>query len=262
MIWALLFLLILIIAAVVYWLIIITEGVYLGQRIVTHLYDRVAPTYDQIKSFNNIDEYYHIAVPLTQALDNHFDGLILDIAAGTGRVTEAMTRLPNFQGQVIGVDHSTKMLRMARRKMPQAPLVQADAQLLPFASQSVQAVTSLEAMEFMPKAEQAISEMSRVLKSKGTLLITNRAGWESKLMPGKAWSAKKMTSVLTNASFEDVAIRLWESVNSFDIRAGNDKATEKIIENYLAELPFHKRLVMELTTSRYDKVWARKVQQD
>ena len=46
------------VAALVYWLLIVTEGVYLGRRVVIWLYDWYAGRYDEIKHFRS--EYDHL----------------------------------------------------------------------------------------------------------------------------------------------------------------------------------------------------------
>jgi len=247
----------LLIASGLYWLIIITEGVYLGQNLVTYLYDQVAYKYDAIKEYGPADEYYFLSVPLAQAVGYDFEGIILDVAAGTGRVANALAQLPEFQGQVIGLDHSAKMLAVARQKMPDLPLVQANAMRLPFASNAVEVVTCLEALEFLPRPATGVAEMARVLAPGGILLTTNRVGLEAKLMPGKALPEARLIAILKAACLDDIAIRIWETIDSFNIKAEKDAELEAYIEAQL-NLPLIRRLIAELTTSRYQKIWARK----
>ena len=257
MIWLLAILAVLLLAGVVYWQLIIAEGAYLGQRVVTLLYDRAAHEYDEIKEYGQLDEYYYLAMPLNEALGIYFDGLILDVAAGTGRVAEAMAQLSHFRGRVIAVDSSAKMLLEARKKMPQLPLVQADAMALPFADNSAEAVTSLEALEFLPRPLGGVAEMTSVLKPNGVLLTTHRVGWETKLMPGKVVGAARWVRMLATVPLTDIAIRVWETVDCFNFRAEQDAEIEEIIAERL-KVSLIKRIILEFTTSRYQKVWARK----
>ena len=244
-------------ALVGYWLIVITEGVYLGQKMVTHLYDRVAEEYDDIKEYGQADEHFFLSVPLSQALGDEFEGIILDVAAGTGRVASAMSQSHGFYGRVIGVDHSAGMLRIAKRKMPHLSLVQADAMQLPFSTESVEAVTCLEAMEFLTRPQRGLEEMARVLKPEGVLLTTNRVGLEARLMPGKSWSRQRLEAMLTKAGLVEVVVRIWETVDSFGIKAEKDAKTEDFIRRqHRGNL--WQRIMLEFTTSRYQKVWARK----
>jgi ubiquinone/menaquinone biosynthesis C-methylase UbiE len=244
-------------ALFVYWQVVIAEGAYLGQKVVTLLYDRVAHQYDDIKDYQALDEHYFLGIPLALALGDAFNGIILDVATGTGRVPIAMTNLAHFQGKFVGLDHSAKMLAIAQAKMPDLPLVQADAMQLPFARDSVQAVTCLEALEFLPAPKLGVAEMVRVLEPGGVLFTTNRVGWEAKLMPGKALRQSQLISTLKSAPLVNISIRPWESILSFD--PGGKEGL--VVEDDLiaeAKLPFVKRLVVEFTTSRYQKIWARK----
>jgi len=198
-----------VVAVLWYWQIIIAEGAYLGQGVVTLLYDRYAHKYNRIKEFNPEEEMQFLGLPLLYTLDTDFDGIILDVATGTGRLPLAMTSLPHFRGRVVGADHSRRMLAQAHRDLPQTPLVVADALRLPFATGSVGAVTCLEALEFFPDPAAGLREMTRVLKPSGTLLTTNRIGWETKFMPGKTFSANELTLLLRNLGFKNIVIVPW-----------------------------------------------------
>jgi len=209
MIWWAIAIALVVAAGLWYWQIIIAEGAYLGQWLVTLLYDRYAHKYNRIKAFNPQEEYHFLGLPLWHTLGTDFDGVILDVATGTGRLPLAMTALPHFRGQVVGADHSRRMLAQARRTLPQTPLVVADALHLPFAAASVGAVTCLEALEFFPDPAAGLREMARVLAPNGTLLTTHRIGWETKFMPGKTFSAKVLTQILTEFGFENIAITPW-----------------------------------------------------
>ncbi|MEL6272199.1 MAG: hypothetical protein AAFR22_20515, partial [Chloroflexota bacterium] len=78
------------VAWVVWWLLIETEGAYLGQRAVTWLYDRFATRYDSIKAYNPTHEYLYVSSPIMNAARPHTNMLMLDIATGTARLPLAM----------------------------------------------------------------------------------------------------------------------------------------------------------------------------
>lgn len=196
----------------VYWHLVITEGVYLGQKVVTLLYDRVAHKYDQIKDYNISDEYFYLALPLRDRLGAGFEGVLLDVATGTGRLPMAMAMLPDFRGHLIGVDHSPKMLAVARRNMPDLPLVLADAMHLPFADEQIEALTSLEALEFLPRPVEGLAEMMRILRPGGWLLTTNRIGWEARLMPGKTWATAELVRLLQQLGAAEAVGHSWETI--------------------------------------------------
>ena len=82
----------LIIGFLIWWLIVETEGVYLGKRIVVALYDLCAPRYDRIKRFDEYADATLIALPIMSRVEPQTDPLILDVATGTGRLPLIMAR--------------------------------------------------------------------------------------------------------------------------------------------------------------------------
>jgi len=184
----------------------------LGQKVVTLLYDRVAHKYNDIKEFSPEEDLLFLAYPLSRRLGPNFEGIVLDVATGTGRLPMAMSQFPPFRGKVIGVDHSRKMMAVAHQSLPDLPLVVADAMRLPFADESLPAVTCLEALEFLPDPEGGLRELARVLAPDGALLATNRIGWEVKFMPGKTWASEQLQTILEQMPLTDIVIRPWLNI--------------------------------------------------
>lgn len=212
-----------VVGLVAYWQLIITEGTYLGAPLVALLYDWTAERYNSIKEFDRDDEDFCLGLPLESRLSDAPAATIIDVAAGTGRVTQVMLRRPHFAGRVIGVDRSFKMLAVAQREAApfgeRAVFIQADAMALPFAGGSAPAVTCLEALEFFPSPERGLAELARVLApaeppdaGHGWLLTTRRIGWEAKLMPGKTWSRAQLQQLLQNLSFTQIQIQVWQDI--------------------------------------------------
>ena len=81
-----------------YWLIIDTEGAFLGRRVVVWLYDLTAHRYDAIKEFDTADEEHLVVRPLMAALADCPAPVILDVATGTGRVPFDLLQQPTFTG--------------------------------------------------------------------------------------------------------------------------------------------------------------------
>jgi len=196
-----------------YWLFIIAEGTYLGAKFVAWTYDLVARRYDRIKGFVFRDESWFVAGPLLYALDGVESPMLLDVATGTGRVPSTLLRLA-FDGHIVGLDLSKGMLDRARAKLDpygdQVSLVRQDASRLPFASDSFDAVTCLESLEFMPNPLAALAEMVRVLAPEGVLMLTNRVGWESRLLPGRTLSRPQFEQKLASLSLEEIDVRRWQ----------------------------------------------------
>jgi ubiquinone/menaquinone biosynthesis C-methylase UbiE len=197
-----------------YWALITTEGSYLGARVVALTYDLTARHYDQIKQFDPIHDVWLLAIPMLQALGQIDCPLLLDVATGTGRMPEALLQRPQFDGTIVGLDLSFKMLQQAEAKLrahrERYSLICQNAQKLPFPDESFDAVSCLEALEFMPSPQRVIAEMNRVLRPGGILLITNRVNWERKLMPGKAFSDDGLRAILEQAGLAQIDIRPWQ----------------------------------------------------
>jgi ubiquinone/menaquinone biosynthesis C-methylase UbiE len=196
-----------------YWQLIVAEGAYLGPRVVAKTYDWVASRYDGIKQFNAGDDRRFLARPILAGLKGVVCPRVLDVATGTGRLPLALLE-DGFAGQIVGLDLSLGMLRQAHSKLKpfagQVQLVWQDAADLPFGDASFDAVTCLEALEFLPKPLEALSEMVRVLAPGGVLLVTNRVGREARLLPGRALPRYLFDLVLVAHPLHDLAVRAWQ----------------------------------------------------
>lgn len=93
---------------------------------------------------------------------------VLDIACGTGIVTE---RLPRPGRTVVGVDRSPGMLGLAARRVP-GGVVRGDATRLPFASDAVDAVVIVWLLHLLPDPVPVLAEAARVLRPGGVLITT------------------------------------------------------------------------------------------
>ena len=202
-----------------YWLIHTTEGAYLGEGAVRWLYDRGASTYDAVKDYDRQDEIAFLAVPLLHRLEEigAEGGEVLDLATGTARLPIALFDVPFFTGTMLGVDISRKMLAEARKKTRsqayahRLTLQQGPAAPLPFEDARFDAVCMLEALEFLPNPDEALSELFRVLKPGGWLMTTNRVGWEARLMPGRTQSKEDFEARLRGHGFTEVETKPWQS---------------------------------------------------
>ena len=94
---------------------------------------------------------------------------IVDLASGTGDLALALQkRMPD--AEVVGVDFLPEMLERAKRKGVRQTVL-ADALKLPFVDASFDCVTVAFGLRNMEDSGEALSEMSRVLKASGHLLI-------------------------------------------------------------------------------------------
>jgi ubiquinone/menaquinone biosynthesis C-methylase UbiE len=199
-----------------YWLLHITEGAYLGSGVVALLYDWTASRYDAIKGFTNADESWFLARPLLNRLAAVPAPLILDVATGTGRLPCALFREARFRGRIAALDLSRRMLEQAalktERDAHRIVLLHQDAALIPFPDATFDAVVCLEALEFLPDARRVLREMARVLRPGGVLLTTNRRGWETRLFFGRAFTRRKLISLLSGMGLRGVTVQSWQQI--------------------------------------------------
>jgi len=100
---------------------------------------------------------------------------VLDVACGTGNMSFELTK--RFQ-RVYGIDISKGMLNRAKqqiktaKKKMQICFLYGNGEYLPFKDESFEAITCMFAIDHFPDPEKAISEMIRVLKERGFLIVT------------------------------------------------------------------------------------------
>jgi demethylmenaquinone methyltransferase / 2-methoxy-6-polyprenyl-1,4-benzoquinol methylase len=94
---------------------------------------------------------------------------VLDLATGSGDLALALQRrLP--EATIVAADFSSEMLEVARRKGVRETVL-ADALQLPFESGSFDCVTVAFGLRNMADWDAALSEMARVLRGGGHLLV-------------------------------------------------------------------------------------------
>jgi ubiquinone/menaquinone biosynthesis C-methylase UbiE len=95
---------------------------------------------------------------------------ILDLGCGTGMFFEELTKRGKL---VVGIDSSAKMLGIAQKRASGVSLVCADADRLPFKDRSFDVVVSVTLLQNVPKPDETMKEIARVLKPAGTAIVTS-----------------------------------------------------------------------------------------
>ncbi|WP_341919286.1 bifunctional demethylmenaquinone methyltransferase/2-methoxy-6-polyprenyl-1,4-benzoquinol methylase UbiE [Hydrocarboniphaga effusa] len=113
---------------------------------------------------------------------------VLDVAGGTGDLTREFSKLAGPQGQVILSDINAAMLGEGRRRLADKgivglPVVQANAECLPFADASFDLVTIGFGLRNVTDKDAALRSMRRVLKPGGRLIVLE---FSKPLNPGLA----------------------------------------------------------------------------
>jgi len=100
---------------------------------------------------------------------------VLDVAGGTGDLARRFAHRVGHQGEVVLTDINRAMLARGRDRLLDAglvlPLVQCDAESLPFPDASFDCVSIGFGLRNVTRKERALAEMRRVLRAGGRLLV-------------------------------------------------------------------------------------------
>lgn len=142
---------------------------------IRELFARVAPHYDRMNWLMTLGRDQAWRSFAAAQASPPACGLALDVAAGTGDLSLALAHYePTCR--VVGVDVSPQMMALGQRKVAQAgldgriTLLPGDALRLPFADTTFDCVTSGFALRNVASIEQALMEMTRVVKPGGRVV--------------------------------------------------------------------------------------------
>ncbi|MGA8055146.1 MAG: bifunctional demethylmenaquinone methyltransferase/2-methoxy-6-polyprenyl-1,4-benzoquinol methylase UbiE [Burkholderiales bacterium] len=100
---------------------------------------------------------------------------VLDVAGGSGDLARAFARRVGAAGEVVLTDINAAMLRVGRDRLIDdgvvVPVVQCDAERLPFRSDRFDIVTIAFGLRNMTHKDAALAEIRRVLRPGGRLLV-------------------------------------------------------------------------------------------
>ncbi|MBS0435597.1 MAG: bifunctional demethylmenaquinone methyltransferase/2-methoxy-6-polyprenyl-1,4-benzoquinol methylase UbiE [Proteobacteria bacterium] len=139
------------------------------------VFDSVASKYDVMNDLMSLG-LHRAWKAYTVAVANLREGdRVLDLAGGTGDLSRAFARKVGEKGTVVHTDINEAMLRRGRDRLLDEglvlPTVICDAEVLPFASGSFDLVSVAFGLRNMTHKDRALSEMNRVLRPGGRLLV-------------------------------------------------------------------------------------------
>lgn len=172
------------IAGLVVLFVVLTDAHYFGKRLMWWVYDRAGPAMFGAQS--EAEQWRR----LIGKLGLRGDERVLDVGTAVGDLPLTLAGMPGFRGQVFGVDWSQRMMATAteeakRRGFPGRVEFQVvDVRSgLPFGDRAFDVVFCLGLLETLPRPEQILSELRRVLVPHGIMVLSlYRQGWSSRIV--------------------------------------------------------------------------------
>lgn len=143
---------------------------------VTEMFDRISSTYDRTNTALSFGLDRLWRKKMIKNLPKKSNASLLDVATGTGEVLLEAFKQDKIQ-MGMGVDLASQMIKLAKEKFiaspfrPQANFAVANAQSLPFEEKTFDAVTMAYGIRNVQDVDIALSEMHRVLRKDGRVLI-------------------------------------------------------------------------------------------
>ena len=180
-----------------------------ADRVVANDYDSFAEAYSAEAEASLVNAYYER--PAILELAGHVAGRrILDAGCGSGPLFAALRE----RGAIVtGIDSSTKMLELARRRLGAgAALHLADlGSPLPFAGSSFDDVIASLVLHYLEDWTAPLAELRRVLTPGGRLIASVEHPFQSQLQagPGADYFATRKWSFEWNLGGHRALISLW-----------------------------------------------------
>src|ERR1700735_1394092 len=110
------------------------------------------------------NEYWQVANAVVRRIPTSIENpVILDLACGPGTLCECIHR-SRSDAMVIGVDANSAMITHATKRYRECAFVRGRAEGIPFETQTIDAVVSLNAVHHFVDVGAVIAEIERVLK--------------------------------------------------------------------------------------------------
>ncbi len=182
-------------------------------RAAAHYFSVHADQWDAIRSLHVADASVESA--MRDMLGDGPIGRLLDIGTGTGRMVQLFGPAAD---EIVAVDRSPDMLRLARAKLPaeaeKYALVVGDFYALPLADSNADTVILHQVLHFADAPEAVIAEAARVLGMGGRLLIADFAPHEHEEL--------RLRDQHARLGFSDAQIGEWFAAAGIALEAVRD----------------------------------------
>jgi demethylmenaquinone methyltransferase / 2-methoxy-6-polyprenyl-1,4-benzoquinol methylase len=132
------------------------------------MFNEVAKGYDRTNAVLSGGQSVLWRMATVKALNLQPGERVLDVAAGTGTSTKALQKTG---ATAVALDFSPGMVAEGRARHPDIEFVEGDAEDLPFASHSFDAVTISFGLRNVHNPQVALGEMYRILKPGGRIVV-------------------------------------------------------------------------------------------
>jgi demethylmenaquinone methyltransferase/2-methoxy-6-polyprenyl-1,4-benzoquinol methylase len=129
-------------------------------RYFSKVYDRVNPLFYSKHMLQTV-----IGMASIEAGD-----LVLEVGCGTGFTTQGIAEKVGKDG-IVALDLTPEPMKRAKKKLPGVNFIRGDAENLPFKDDVFDASISAGSIEYWPNPQRGISEMARVTKPGGKVVV-------------------------------------------------------------------------------------------
>jgi ubiquinone/menaquinone biosynthesis C-methylase UbiE len=175
-------------------------------------YDKIAEEYlADRQAFDHVKELEEFASLLPK------NAKVLDVGCGAGIPVAKFLVKSGFE--VVGIDFSEKMLRLARKNMPQTTFIRKDMTRLDFADNSFDGLTAFYSIIHVPREKHSLlfKSFNRILKPNGIMIVCMGPDeWEATenyygtRMFWSQYSPQKSLQLVKDAGFEVIFEKILE----------------------------------------------------
>ena len=144
---------------------------------VWQMFDRIAGRYDLLNHLLSLGQDIRWRKKVSHFLDDKENQYILDLATGTGDQLLYLIKSSNRVSRAVGTDLAIRMLEIGKQKVNKYQLKdriileEGDAESIKYPDNTFDALTISFGIRNVKSVSRSLSEMYRVLKSSGRVLI-------------------------------------------------------------------------------------------